>query len=332
MSLLKFQFITYGLFSLILFLAWVWGALALYFAGPAPAWLRFLLVLLFVLALPLAFYFTKSYWHGAAVAAVVFTCLLVWWSTLKPSNDRHWHTDVANTPYGDIKGDVLTLHNVRNFHYRTRVDYNPAWETRTYDLSKITSLDLFLSYWGSPHIAHTILSWGFDNGKHLAISIETRKDVTQSYSSVKGFFKQFTLVYVAADEKDLIRLRTNVRKEEVYLYPLRNVPQDRARALLESYLRHMNSLVTKPEFYHAMEMNCTSVITLHTKMIDPRAHIADWRLIANGHVDEMLYERGTIRNDLPFTQIRKASRVDQCMQQNDVAEFSAQLRACLQLQ
>lgn len=331
MSILKFHFITYGLFSLILLFAWIWGAMALYFAGPAPAWWRFLLVVLFILALPLSFYFTSTYWYGVAYASVVFGILIIWWIILKPENNKDWQADVARTPHGEIQGDMLTLHNVRNFHYRSRTDYDQHWETRSYDLSKITSLDLFLSYWGSPHIAHTILSWGFENGDHLAISIETRKDVTQTYSSIKGFFKQFTLVYVAADERDLIRLRTNIRKEEVYLYPLAHVPQDRARALLESYVQHMNRLASKPEFYHALQMNCTSVITLHTKTIDPNAHLADWRLIANGHIDEMLYERGSIRNDLPFEEIRKLSRVDLRMQALDESDFSSRLRDALQV-
>jgi len=329
---LKLQLITHGFIFLLLILVWLWGALALFFAGPGSALLRYLLVVLFILALPLSFYLARNFWLGTGYAAIVFTLLIAWWTTLKPTNDRPWHADVAKTPYGEIVGDTLTLHNVRNFHYRTRTDYDPLWETRTYDLSAITSLDLVLSHWGSPHIAHTILSWGFANGDHLAISVESRKDVSQKYSSVKGFFKQFMLVYVAADERDLIYLRTNIRKEEVYFYPLVHVPRERARALLESYIRHMNSLVTNPEFYHALERNCTSMITLHTKMIDPDARLTDWRLIANGYIDKMLYERGTIRNDLPFDELRRLSRADLRMQQLGDADFSKNLRAGLQAQ
>jgi hypothetical protein len=332
MELLMLYLIKYGLIGLLLLMAWAWGTLALYFAGPGRAGWRYVLPVLFVCSLPAMFYLGPSYWHSVIAATTLFALLYLWWFSLKPTNNKNWHADVARIPHGQIDGDMLTLHNVRKFHYRTRADYDAQWETRNYDLSKIVSLDLFLSYWGSPHIAHTILSWGFANGDHLAISIETRKAVSQAYSSIKGFFKQYTLVYVAGDESDLIRLRTNIRKEEVYLYPLTQIPTQRARALLESYLRHMNRLVDRPEFYHALQMNCTSVIALHTRMIDPKARLGDWRMIMNGHIDEMLYERGTIRNDLPFTEVRRLSRVDEKMQQyDDSREFSRRLRAGLQL-
>ena len=329
MTILKIHLFSYVLLSLIILVGWVWGSLALFYAGPAASWLRFILLIVFISSLPLVFYFGQSFWQGVLYASIIFAVLMAWWLTLKPNNNKLWQSSVAQIPHGEIDGDILTLHNVRNFHYRSVMDFDPAWETRHYDLSRITSLDLFLSYWGSRHMAHTILSWGFDNGDHLAVSIETRKDVTQSYSSIQGLYKQFNLVYVAADEKDLIRLRTNFRKEEVYLYPLIQVPQDRARALLESYVRHMNKLVNKPEFYHALKMNCTSAITLHTKIVDPDISIADWRLIANGHIDEMLYERGSIRHDRPFDEIRQRSRVDLRMYELGDTDFSARLREAL---
>ena len=326
MHVLKIHFLSYVLLSLIILLAWLWGALALFYAGPASAWRRYTLLALFITALPVSFYFAQSYWQGVILVSIIFTVLMLWWWSLVPTNDKDWQSEVARLVHGEINGDVLTLHNVRNFKYRTRDDFDEHWETRRYDLSQICSLDLFMSYWGLRHIAHTILSWGFENGDHLVISIETRKSVGQSYSSIQGFFKQFNLIYIAADERDLIRLRTNIRREEVYLYPLVKVPPQRARALLESYLRHMNELAHQAEFYHALSMNCTSAITLHTKIVDPDVAVTDWRLFANGHIDEMLYEHGSIRTDLPFAEVRKLSRVDQLMQQRDGTDFSAQLR------
>jgi len=326
MHWLKIHFLSYIFLSLIILLAWIWGTLAIYYAGPASTWRRYTLVAVFVAALPVAFYLTQSYWTGVIIVSLIFVVLMLWWWSLEPSNAKDWQPEVARLPYGEITGDILTLHNVRNFHYRDVQDFDPHWETRRYDLSQLCSLDLFMSYWGLRHIAHTILSWGFENGDHLAISIETRKRVGQSYSSIKGFFKQFNLIYVAADERDLIRLRTNLRKEEVYLYPLVNVNQDRVRALLESYLQHMNKLVNQAEFYHALVMNCTSAITTHTKIVDPDVSVTDWRLFANGHIDEMLYEHGAIRTDLPFSEVRKMSRVDLRMRQLDIKNFSAQMR------
>lgn len=326
MSLLHIQYAAYVLLGLMVLLAWAWGSLAILFAGPGPAWLRYSLLVLFISAPPLLLYFAKSPWQGLLWLTLVFAALLLWWVMLKPQHDRDWQADVARLPHGEINGDTLVLHNVRNFHYRDKTDFDAQWETRSYDLSGITSLDLFLSYWDSPHIAHTILSWGFANGDHLAVSIEARKDKTQAYSSIKGFFKQFTLVYIAADERDLIRLRTTIRKEEVYLYPLIKVTPDRARALLESYVRHMNELSQAPQFYHALWMNCTSTISLHTRIVVPDIPVYDWRLIANGHIDKLLFEYGAIRNDLPFEEVRKTSRVDLRMQELDDTEFSIRLR------
>jgi len=310
---------------LILLPAWAWGSLAIFYAGPDSLLIRLSLLMLFIASVPAAFYFTHSIWLATIPIIITYLILLLWWNSLTPSNEKDWAVEVAKIPYGQIKGDILTLHNVRNFDYQTKTKFTEHWETRSYDLSQITSLDLFLSYWGSPHMTHTILSWGFANGEHLAVSIETRKDKTQSYSSIKGFFKQFTLAYIAADELDLIRLRTNFRKEAVYVYRLRGLDQDRMRKFLSSYVEHMNSLIEQPQFYHALRMNCTSTIQLHNEAKPDRLPF-DWRLVINGHIDEMLYDYAAIRTDIPFAQLREQSRIDLEMQKMGATDYSAQIR------
>ena len=297
--------------SIIILGCWLWGSLAIYYAGPENQIVLYTILLLFITTLPLSFYLTRSFNKTALTSIVIFSLLQIWWNTLSPSNDKEWAVDTARIPYAEINGNKLTMHNVRNFDYRSETDFTERWETRYYDLSKLKSVDLFLSYWGSPHIAHTIMSWGFENGDQLAVSIETRKDKTQEYSAIKGFFKQFTLAYVAADERDLIRLRTDYRKEDVYLYRFENAPLSRARALLESYIKHMNHLKDKPAFYHALVLNCTSAITLHTQAINPDTLPTDWRLIANGHLDELLYDLKRIRTDMPFSELRQLSHINQ---------------------
>ncbi len=202
------------------------------------------------------------------------------------------------------------MYNVRNFDYRSVSDFDQNWETRTYDLNNLQGLDLFLSYWASDNIAHTILSWDFGDDGHLAISIETRKDKTQQYSAVKGFFKQYEIAYVAADERDIIRLRTNFRKERVYLYRF-EIPNEQVLALLKDYLKEMNSLADTPAFYDALTRNCTTTIKIHTDAINPgKPPPLDWRLLATGHVDELLYDKKEVSTSLPFAELRKASRVD----------------------
>ena len=255
-----------------------------------------------------------------------FAVLLVWWIPLKATNDKDWAPEVSQTPHGRIEENILLLHNVRNFSYTSRDVFSEHWETRRYSIDQIETLDIFLSYWKSPHIAHIIMSWGFADGQHLAISIETRKDKSQTYSEIKGFFKQFNLVYVAADEKDLIRLRTNYRKEQVYGYRIKNIPLQYKRYLLESYLAHMNKLVTEPEFYHALLQNCTTGVSRHYKTFMPNKSWIDWRLIANGHMDKLLYDLDLIETGVPFEQLRAMSRVDLRMQGLDENDFSNQLR------
>ena len=320
-----------GIFLLLL-MAWIWGFAAIFLAAPGPQWQKLVLACLFGAALPGIFLFSRSFFKGLLLGLILFGGLITWWQSLQPSNGKDWSADVAKVAHGEIQGNKLIMHNVRNFRYIADVFFDENWETeehwetREYNLDEIQGLDLFLSYWASDHIAHTIMSWDFGNNQHLAISIETRKDTSQEYSAIKGFFKQFELSYIAADEKDLIRLRTNYRKERVYVYRLQ-VPAEQSRALLENYVAEMNSLVTTPKFYDALYNNCTTTIQLHANAINPgEPPPLDWRLIASGHVDELLYERGTLLQTLPFTKLKTKSRIDQRMQPHGEEHFSTILR------
>jgi len=314
-------------FFLCLVFAWMWGITALYLSGPDPHWLKVFLACLFGVCLPAAFIVTRSFWRGSLSCLAVFAVLLIWWQTLTPTLDKDWAADVAQISHGEIEGDNLVMYNVRNFDYRSVDDFDQNWATRTYNLNNLQGLDLFLSYWASDHIAHTILSWDFGDDGHLAVSIETRKDKTQSYSAVKGFFKQFELAYIAADERDIIRLRTNFRKERVYLYRFQ-ISNEQVLDLLKDYLKEMNRLVAEPEFYNALTRNCTTTIKIHTDAIRPdKPPPLDWRLIASGHVDELLYDRGNVSTTVPFKELRNASRVDLKMQQEEGREdFSKKMR------
>jgi len=320
------QLIGYYLFTLILLLCWAWAVLALYISGPEPSWWRYSLIILFIASLVLAHYLEIQMWQRSLLLLALFSVILAWWISLTASNNKDWTPDLAKIPYGRIEQDNLILHNVRNFSYTSRYDFSERWQSRQYNLSKLESLDLYLSYWSSEHIAHVIMSWGFSNGDHLAMSIETRKDKSQTYSALKGFFKQYTLAYVVSDETDLIKLRTHYRKERVYRYRIENISQEYKRHLLESYVTHMNKLIDKPEFYHALFQNCTSGINHHYKTFMPKTTWIDWRLIADGHLDELLYDIGLINTELPFAEMRQQARVDLKMQKYTGTNYSAYLR------
>lgn len=238
--------------------------------------------------------------------ALVFAA---WWLLIPPSNNRNWQPDVAVLPWAEVKDNLVTVHNIRNVEYRSESDYTVRHYDRSFDLNGLRSVDLFLVYWGSPSIAHTMLSFGFEDGSYLCFSIETRKEVGEEYSAIKGFFKQFELTYVVADERDVVRLRTNYRTgEDVYLYRFK-VSMDFARQVLLDYLREVNSLKDRPEWYRALLTNCTTSILRHTTPFNPDARF-DWRLIANGYLDEMLYERGKIDQTLPFAELKQRSLIN----------------------
>jgi hypothetical protein len=185
--------------SPILFATGAWSMAALWFDGPASKGFAGSLVAAFALAALFILIRVRPFWVSASAFGLLFGCVLVWWLSLPPSNDRQWQPDVAQPPKATIEGDLLTIENIRNFHYRSETDFDENWETRTYDLSKLRGVDMFFSHWGSPLIAHTIVSWEFEDGPPLAISIETRKEVGESYSAILGFFRQFELYYVVSD-------------------------------------------------------------------------------------------------------------------------------------
>jgi len=258
----------------------------------------------------------------AALMAFLAGCSLV----IRPSNDRHWQPDVAVLSYAEINGDLITVHNIRNFDYRSETDFTPAYYDKTFDLSKLESVDLAAVYWAGPRIAHTMLSFGFGVNDYLAISIETRKEIGESYSTFKGFFGQYELYYVVADERDVIRLRTNYRKdppEEVYLYRLR-APIENGRRLFLEYMHRINALKEQPEFYNTLTTNCTTTIWLNSK-VNPDHLPFSWKLLLSGYVPEYLYEHERLDTSLPFPELQKRSLINSRAQAADNSPDFSQL-------
>jgi hypothetical protein len=246
---------------------------------------------------------------ASAIVLVAAAALVAWWASLRPSNEGDWQPAVSRVPTAVVDGDLLTVRNVRNFHHRGLDDFDERWEERRYDLAAIEGLDIAFSHWGSAWLAHTIMSWAFADGRHLAISIETRKRKGEAYSAVKGFFRQYELVYVAADERDVLRLRTHIRGEDVYVYRLRVSPLA-ARNLLVEYARAMNALAAKPHWYNALAGNCTTVIRQRVIHAGGRVPMS-WKVFANGYLDELLYDEGMIETTLPFAELERASRINE---------------------
>ena len=307
----------------------MWAAGALYFDLPI-AWLRAPLALIYGMAMLAAPFFVKGRWRAMGVIAVGFVAVLAWWLTIKPAEDRAWQPDVARRAWANIQGDEITLHDVRNCEYRTETDYTARWETRVVHLSKLTGVDLAIAYWGSPWIAHPIASFQFSDSLPLAISIETRKVIGQSYSVLAAFYRQYELIYIPADERDVIRLRTNYRNEEVYLYRIKMSPEH-ARGIFLEYLQHLNQLHAKAEFYNAVIDNCTTNIRAANIAAEPgRAPPWNWRVLLNGKMDELFYARGIIDRNLPLAGLKARSLINARAQAAGAsADFSQLIRVGL---
>lgn len=283
-----------------------WAAGALYFDLPI-AWLRIPLTLTYSLAMLAAVLLGRG--RGRAMAAVAgsFLLVLAWWCTIRPSNEGDWQPDVAQLAWAKIDGDKVTLHNVRNCDYRTETDYTARWETRSVPISQITGIDLAINYWGSPWIAHPVVSFQFAAAPPVCFSIETRKQIGQSYSAIRGLYRQFELIYIVADERDVIRVRTNYRGEEVYLYRTTVTPAQ-ARERFREYLNSLNQICDHPRWYNAITTNCTTSIRDQHPAADRIPW--DWRILLNGKSDELMFERHTIATaGLPFSEFKARSLI-----------------------
>jgi len=263
------------------------------------------------------------------VAVLVVVAAGAWWVSRVPSNDRNWQPDVAKTAWAEVDGDSVRLHNVRNFHYRTETDFDARWEDRTVKISDLQGVDLFVSHWGSPWIAHALVSFDFGPKGYLTASVEARKEAGESYSAIRGFFRQYERIFILADERDVIRLRTNIRTdEEVRLYRTRLTRAD-TEALFRAYLGWMNSARQQAEWYNALTANCTNSFTdfLVARGIGGVSRW-DWRQIANGKGEEMLYELGNFdAAGLSFADLQAKNLINGKAKAADGAEdFSRRIR------
>jgi hypothetical protein len=314
---------------LILLIATIWAAAAIYFDLPstvAPS----ALVAVFYLVSVIAFLFSFRFsWLSVGIGFAVFIGIAIWWSSIQPMQNRNWQPNVAETAWTERDGDKITIHNLRNFEYQPSQPPKPRWETRVVDLNELRAVDLFINFWGSTLICHPIVSFQFGPDQHVAISVETRMAQRQSYSTIRGFFKQFALIYIVADERDVVRVRTNYRHEQLYLYRT-SIQPERARALFLSYLKTVNALHEHPQFYNAITSNCTTNVRTHTAATTTKPAPWDWRMLVNGTVDELVYENGGFASHLPFAELKEKSLIDAQAQAADQApNFSEQIRSRL---
>lgn len=316
-----------GLGFLLRLLLLAWATLALYWSNVPWTWLRLVLAIAFLAFGIYALWLRRSL-RSQLVFGLLFLAVLASYLAIQPSFDRPWQPNVAVLPEVLVDGDRVLIKNFRNFDYRTTDDFTVRYESREVLVSHLTSLDFFVSYWIPGPIAHTFVSFNFDNAPPVCISIEARRKIGQGFDPLSSLFKQFGLIYVVGDERDVVRVRTNFRHEDVYLYRIKISPE-RARGLFLVYLERINELAARPEFYHLLSNSCTLNIVRYARVVGKLKQF-DIRFWLNGYSDRGLYRAGLLDPTLPFVQLRQRAWINKLAQAaDDTPDFSQRIRASL---
>ena len=260
-----------------------------------------------------------------AVLGIMMVMVAVAWAQVRPLQHRDWVPELSRGIEADIEGGTVHLRNVRDFRWRTRDDGEARWIEQTVDLNRLETVDFISTIWASPHIAHTMISFGFEDGQHIVFSAEIRREKGESFSELGGFFRKFELILIGATEEDIVKLRTHARGEDVSIFPLTMTPEQK-RSLFLSYLKLGNDLAARPRWYQTITTNCTTVIWKLARTVDPRLPM-DWRILLSGHTEDYLYDLGVIANDRPLDGIKAKAHVTQkarALPQD--AEFSVAIR------
>ncbi len=316
--------------GIIMVPAALWGAGLLAYRLPGPGLLAVacaLLWLLLALWMAARIIRGRAGWRIAGTWLVSVLIAVVWWTSMTPRQDRVWADDVAQRLHVTaFDGRHVVLDNVRDFTWRTEQDYDARWVRREYDLAQLGSADLVLSYWMGPAIAHTLVSFGFDDGRHLVFSVEIRKERNESFSALGGFFRQFEMTLVAAEETDIIRTRTNARGEDVYLYRIEGLDRSQLRALFAGYLQQARQLDAEPAFYNTLTSNCTTIVFDLARQIEPGLPM-DYRLLASGYLAGYAYDQHALVPGVDLATLKARGRItERALQPQAQQDYSGWIR------
>ena len=322
------SFVRWSFTTLAFLLLVIWATLALYYSNLPWFSGRLLLAAAFGIFAVWAFWVNRrSRWKKAL--GVVFLLVVVWHLLIPASQDRPWRREVAVLPRAMVNGDQVRLVHYRNFVYRSADDFDAIYEEREIDVSRINSIDLIVSYWKIGPVAHTFLSFNFDDGSPpVCISIEVRPEIGESFNPLSSMFKQFELIYIVGDERDLIRVRTDYRNEDVFLYRINATPEA-SRALFRTYLSRINQLAERPEWYHLLTDNCTINVIRYSRKVGGPHRRFDVNHLLNGFIDSYLYYRGMLNTQLPFAELRQRSHINEAARvaaADETVDFSTRIR------
>jgi len=329
----------HSLFTLFVVLSSFWLCLALWIQQPLGALLsRITIILWSLFALSLIGVYVSGHLISRRTDIIIYCCAfalaLIWYFSLDARQDRDWDPEVAEQLSYEKHGDTVILHNVRNFNWHADGSYDIHWEDRTVDLNKITGVNVITSYWMGPQIAHTLVSFDFSDQKPLVFSIEIRKEKGEEFSAIGGFFRKYELSLVASDEKDIVYTRSNIRHEQVYLFPIK-MPATERKALFIEYLHQADELRAEAKWYNTLTSNCTTLVFDMVQAINPQRLPKDYRLLASGYLPNYLYDLQALNQSVSMKEWYRlahinprAEKYDQ--QSNQSSEyFSKTIRAGL---
>jgi hypothetical protein len=315
-------------FPIFLLIGLAWAIIGIYVWIPWPLF-GGLLSLIFLLLSALLFWRWRKERRKHVILILPVLAGVGGFSILSPGNSRDWEPPTRRAADADITGDMVTLHNFRNFDYRSTTDFTERWETRTFHLSRLQHLDFYMVYWGSPHICHTMVTFDFGPEGRVCASIEARRESHEAYSPLAGLYRRYEVIYVLGDERDLVRLRTQIEEgNQVYLFRIKATP-DIVRALFLDYLKSVNQLRTQPAWYNTFTSNCSTLIRQHVQHVYESIPW-DWRFIFNGHLDTRLYEENCLDRALPLVELKRRSFINETAQAaGNRPDFSERIRAGL---
>jgi len=312
-----------------LLLVITWTVLAMYWSNLPWPWARLAMAVAFAAFAVWSLWIVRppnrKKWRWAL--AGTFTAFVIWWILIPPSHDRPWRREVAVMPRAIFEGDRVRLVNYRHFTFRSREDFDVHYEERVIDLSRVASVDFLLSFWNIGPVGHTFVSFNFDDGSRpVCISIETRPEIGEGFDPISSMFKQVELIYVVGDERDLIRVRTDYRDEEVFLYRIRATPEG-VQQLFRIYLDRVNELYDRPEWYHLLKNNCTINIIRYSRRAGvPHARF-ELKHLLNGLIDRYLFGLGILDTSMEFDELRRISNITELARAiGDTVDFSALIR------
>lgn len=308
----------------------LWSFGALYFSPIEPEPLKIALAYSYLVGIPLALLIIRSKKWALILPVAAFLCVLSYEWQIQPKANAVYQPQVMRNAFAKIQDGKVVFYNIRNNTYRTADDFDVHYETREYQLGKLRTVDVYTNYWGMDAIAHVFVSFGFADGRYLSVSIEYRPEAGESYGTFNGLFKQYEIIYIWADERDIARLRTNYRKEDVFLYRTTLTPEQ-ARKLFISMVEKTNSLNQKPEFYNTVTQSCTNTIGDH--IIQAQVFNLPWwkRRLLTGSIGQRLYDAGLlVTGSKPFTELKAESKINERAQAADrSADFSEEIRTHL---